>query len=96
MDELNFEWDDANIGHIAQHEVTPDEAEETILSNPIEFDFEPDVEGEPRWTYVGETLASRILLVLITMRSEKIRVVTAFEPIKRIKTLYLQSKVEQQ
>lgn len=92
MDELNFDWNDANIDHLAAHDVVPEEAEQTILGDPLEYDFDPDVEGEPRWTYVGETPTGRILLVVITVRSEKIRVVTAFEPIKRIKVLYLQAK----
>ena len=96
MNRLLFDWDTANIDHIAKHDVTPEEPEETILADPIEYDFDPDVEGEPRWTYVGESASGRILLVVITMRGEKIRVVTAFEPIRRIKALYLESKAERQ
>jgi uncharacterized DUF497 family protein len=92
MDELNFDWDDSNICHIAEHDVTPEEAEEVLLSAPAELEFENSAHGEDRWTYVGETLHGRILQVIITTRGERIRVVTAFEPIKRIKLLYLQSK----
>jgi hypothetical protein len=30
-DEQEFNWDDANVGHLARHEVLPFEAEEAIL-----------------------------------------------------------------
>lgn len=50
-DEL-FDWDDANILHLAEHDVTPEEAEEVMLCEPIEVDFE-GVDGEDRWSYVG-------------------------------------------
>lgn len=48
--------------------------------------------GEDRWTYVGETAGRRILQVVITPRGNKIRIVTAFEPIRRYKLLYWKSK----
>jgi hypothetical protein len=37
-----------------------------------------------------------VLQVVITLRGEKIRVVTAFEPTVRDKLLYLESKAAQQ
>lgn len=96
MDNLNFDWDDSNIAHIAKHDVTPEEAEETILAEPVEYDFDPGEQGEPRWTYLGETATGRILFVVITIRDQKVRIVTALEPIKRVKVLYLKWKAEQQ
>jgi uncharacterized DUF497 family protein len=79
MDNLIFDWDDANIGHIADHEVTPEEAEHVVLDDPMELDYEVE-NGEERWNYVGETMAGRILRVSITLRGERVRVVTAFDP----------------
>lgn len=96
MDDEQFVWDDANIGHIAKHEVSPEEAEEAILGNPMEFGFDKSVLGEDRWSYLGETAEGRILYVVISMRGERIRVATAFEPIMRFKLLYLRFKAEQQ
>ena len=32
---LIFDWDAANLGHIAKHDVTPEEAEQVILGNPL-------------------------------------------------------------
>jgi uncharacterized protein len=95
MDNLKFHWDAANVRHLAEHEVTPEEAEETVLGDPMEFDFEV-LNGEERWSYVGETADSRILRVVFTMRADKIRVITAFEPSALQRRIYLKWKAEQQ
>lgn len=87
-----FDWDDANINHIAVHDVTSEEAEQVLLGDPLELDFDPDVEGEERWTFLGETSRGRILAVVMTLRGEKVRVVTAFDPEKQDKLLYLKTK----
>lgn len=96
MDNSIFDWDDANIGHIAEHDITPEEAEEVLLGDPLEMDCETGDNGEDRWTYAGETNRSKILQVVITLRGEKIRVVTAFEATRRDKLLYLATKARQQ
>jgi uncharacterized DUF497 family protein len=44
---------------------------------------------------LGETSQGRILRVVITLRGELIRVVTAFEPDKRGKMFYLEWKASQ-
>lgn len=92
MDNTDFDWDDANIGHIAQHGVTPEEAEEALTNDPLEMDFEIAPDGEERWSYLGETVGSRLLYLVITLRGEKIRVVTAFDPPKQEKLFYLETK----
>ena len=48
MAKLSFDWDSANIGHIARQDVTPEEAEQVILGDPLDFGFDPDVNGEER------------------------------------------------
>lgn len=55
MDDDLFDWDDANILHLAEHDVTPEEAEEVILGDPLDAGFEV-ISGEDRWSYVGETI----------------------------------------
>jgi uncharacterized protein len=95
MDGPPFDWDDGNIDHIAKHEISPDEAEQVLLSDPLDVHFDPDVNGEERWTYLGETNSGRILNVVITVRGEKVRVVTAYEAEKADKLLYLQAKADQ-
>jgi uncharacterized DUF497 family protein len=95
MNDALFDWDDANIGHIAEHDVTPEEAEETILGNPLDIGIEV-VDGEERSYHVGETNDGRILWIVITFRGERMRVVTAFEPDKKWKIFYLEQRVGQQ
>ena len=87
-DEL-FDWDDANILHLAERDVMPEEAEEVILDEPLNVGFDV-VNGEERWSYLGETNDGRILWITVTLRSKRVRVVTAFEPEKRWKVFYLE------
>ena len=87
-----FDWDEHNIGHIAEHDVTPEEAEQVLLGDPLEVDFDPDRNGEERCTYLGETAQGRILTVIMALRGEKMRVVTAFDAVSRDKLLYLETK----
>jgi hypothetical protein len=35
MNDALFDWDDADILHVTEHEVAPEEAEEVILGEPI-------------------------------------------------------------
>jgi len=95
MDDASFEWDDANIAHVADHDVTPEEAEQTLVNDPLELGFDAGPGGEERWAYLGETDESRMLQVVITLRGERIRVVTAFEPVRRLRVFYLETKAEQ-
>ena len=72
-----FDWDDANIAHIEEHDVTPAEAEEVVANNPLDSDYSVR-NGEVRIRQVGETLAGRVLGVVTTFRSGLTRVVTAY------------------
>jgi uncharacterized DUF497 family protein len=95
MDNSLFDWDNENIGHIAKHNVVPEEAEEVILGDPLDVGFDI-VDGEERWSYVGETNDGEIIWVTITLRGKRMRVVTAFEPEKYWKVFYLEEKTELQ
>lgn len=96
MDDTLFDWDDENIRHIAGHEVAPEEAEEVLLGDTLELDFEPNEFGENRWSYIGETSRRRVLQVVITIRGERLRVVTAFKPTLRDERLYHEYRMERQ
>jgi len=89
--EIEFDWDDANVGHVARHNVQPDEAEQVILNAPVDVGMEV-VEGEERYLNLGATFQDRVLLVVTTWREDRVRVVTAFEPIKRLIQLYCQER----
>jgi uncharacterized DUF497 family protein len=83
-----FDWNDENREHIAKHRVTPEEAEQVVLSNPIDLVVQ-ESEGEERIVQVGATDKGRILLVVTTWREEMIRVVTAYPAPKQLRELYL-------
>ena len=71
-----FDWDRSNLRKILAHRIKRDEVEQALLNDPIPV-YEQDVEGEPRYVYYGETDAGRLLAVIVTERSDNIRVVTA-------------------
>jgi len=89
--EIEFDWDEANIGHVARHSVLPEEAEQVIRNDPVGVGMEI-VEGEERYLNLGATVQGRVLLVVTTWREDRIRVVTAFEPIKRLIHFYYQKR----
>ena len=95
MDDGLFDWDDANILHLAEHDVVPEEAEEVLLGDPLDAGFDV-VNGEERWSYLGETDEGRVLRVLIAMRGERIRVLTAFDASRYLKNFYIEKKARKQ
>ena len=56
--EIEFDWDEGNIGHLARHNVLPREAEQVILNDPVDVGVEM-VEGEERYLSVGATAQGR-------------------------------------
>lgn len=83
-----FDWDDENIKHIARHEVEPWEAEEALLDTGRVGTPAYNVRGETRWAALGATEAGRVLFVVFTGRSGKVRVVTAGDAVNREKRRY--------
>jgi uncharacterized protein len=90
-EDLRFEWDEANTKHILHHDVKPEEAEQALANDPLEWDYDA-VENEERWTSIGHTNQLRILKVVWTLRDEKVRVVTALEVAKHEARGYLRAK----
>jgi hypothetical protein len=88
---LVFEWDEANLGHIARHDVTEDEAQQVILGDPLDIEMQIAEEGndEERLLQIGETAKGRILQLLTTWRGGKVRVISAWDAPKQLKTYYL-------
>jgi uncharacterized protein len=80
-----------NIGHMARHNILPEEAEQVILNDPVDLGMEV-VEGEDRYLNLGATVQQRILLVVTTWREDRVRVITAFEPTKRLIQFYYQER----
>lgn len=79
---IRFDWDGANLQHLAGHDVTQAEFEEVMSNDPILLDYE-NVGGEDRWTGIGSTKDLRVLVVAFTIRGSHIRAVTAFKASKK-------------
>jgi hypothetical protein len=68
--EIEFDWDEANIGHVARHSVLPEEAEQIIIHNPVDLGMEI-VGGAERYLSLGATVQGRVLLVVTTWRKDR-------------------------
>ena len=55
-----LDWDPWNREHITKHNVTPDESEEVVRSEPL---IEESYRG--RYRIIGETKEQRVLVVII-------------------------------
>lgn len=88
---MDFDWDSANVEHIARHNVTPEEAEQVIENNPLDA---PAVlrNSETRTIHLGKTNAGRVLVVVITDRNSMYRVVTARPAKKKERAFYAKHK----
>jgi hypothetical protein len=91
MDSKLFDWDDANIQHLARHDITPEEAEQVVLNRPADLGSELRNQEE-RLTQVGETDVGRILIVVTAEQSDKLRVVTAWPARERLRRYFLTQK----
>jgi uncharacterized DUF497 family protein len=81
MAEAVFDWNEANLSHLARHGVAREEFEQAAGNGPILLDYE-NVDGEDRWTGLGATVRLRVLNVVFTIRQGRLRAVTAFDAAK--------------
>ena len=72
-----FEWDHANIRHIARHRVAPEEAEEAMADPDRVRARARGTATEPRAAVIGATATGQVLFVAYTIRAGRYRVVTA-------------------
>jgi uncharacterized DUF497 family protein len=88
---LSFDWDEANLGHIARHDVTKEEAEQVLLGEPYEMELQIEVESveEERLLQLGATANGRILQIVTAWRDGKVRVISAWDAPKQLRTYYL-------
>ena len=80
-----FDWDSANIAHIARHNISPDEIED------VAFDDEPWIrKGREGTRYMlGYTVAGRYLFTVYVLKGKGIaRVITAMDMDEKTKKLY--------
>lgn len=86
-----FDWDEENLSHIARHHVSPEEAEEVLLNDPLDLEYQ-DQDGEERTLQIGLTLSMRFLAVATTLRSGRIRVITAYPATPKQQLVYLRQR----
>jgi uncharacterized DUF497 family protein len=88
---LVFDWDEANLAHLARHDVTPQEAEEVVLGDPLDIELQTAESsgGEERILHVGETRKGRILELVSTWRGGKARILSAWDAPRQSKLDYL-------
>lgn len=74
---MNFDWDFANLEHIARHRVEPEEAEEAVTDPAaLETPAHRGPLGQRRYGVIGATEAGRVLAIFYEFRRERLRVVT--------------------
>ena len=88
---IEFDWDDANLEHIAEHSVTREEAEFALNGPTLDVKFQ-DWNGEERFVEVGVTANGRFLTIVTTWRGPLLRVVTAFSAEKELIEEYLRTR----
>ncbi len=76
-DLIGFDWDVHNVGHVAAHDVMPQEIEEAVRTRHVIIPAAPKG-GEKRWKLFGRTAAGRYLVVVFTIRRKRFRTVTAY------------------
>jgi uncharacterized protein len=82
-----FAWDDANITHLARHNIRPEEAEQCYRNDPLVIE-EQYVNREDRYLALGETDAGRRLAVVFTIRQHRVRFITAYAMTREQQEIY--------
>ena len=73
-----FDWDENNLRKVRSHRIKRGEVEQALSSNSILI-YEQSVGAESRYVYYGETASGRLLVVVLTERSDRIRLITAYD-----------------
>jgi uncharacterized DUF497 family protein len=84
---MEFDWDMANVEHIAKHGISPEECEQAYLNGPLVIEQQVR-KDENRRLCLGETSGGRLLTFVITERAGKIRFVTAYPMPHRQREIY--------
>lgn len=88
-DAPEFDWDQQNEGHLANHGIRRSDAEDALSGNHILLEYQME-ENEQRWIAVGATRTGRILNIVFTVRGESIRPITGWVADKQTADLYLE------
>jgi uncharacterized DUF497 family protein len=92
---LIFDWDEANIEHLARHEISPVEAEQVLDGFIVELFVEQHPIDGIRIRVIGQTSRERILIMVITWRGEAVRAITGFDAPRAAKQRYIKRRLEE-
>ena len=83
--EVDYDWDEDNVEHIARHRVSPEEAEEAA-GVPRRA---PHPAHSGRRAIIGMTIDGRLLMVVVERRGGRtLRVITARDATRRERAVY--------
>lgn len=91
MSIVEFIWDEENTRHLARHEITPSEAEETCQLDPLIQEMQEHA-AENRVLVFGRTAKGRMLTIIYTVRRGAIRVVTGYRMPKWQQRIYFEGR----
>ena len=83
-----FDWDDGNLDHIAEHDVSAAEAEEALLDPERIPATAYRARGERRRAVLGATTGGRLLYLVFIRRGPLFRVITARDASTRDRRRY--------
>ncbi|MBW6454529.1 MAG: BrnT family toxin [Trueperaceae bacterium] len=91
-----FDWDDANAPKLRErHEVSQSECEQVSLAEPLLVAWdERHSQLEERWAALGRTFEGQRLLVVFTVRGERIHPVSARDMSRRERLRYAEAEAE--
>jgi uncharacterized DUF497 family protein len=89
-----FDWDGANLAHIARHGITREEVEQALANDPTDEEMHEE-NGEERMHQVGITDALLCLGIVTTWRGDRLRVVTAYPATRAAEEFYWRRKRRQ-
>ena len=94
----DFEWDEGNIKkNWERHRVSHIECEEIFLNRPIIVKKdEPHSTSEDRYFVLGKTDADRLLFIIFTLRSNKIRIISARDMNRKERNIYEETQEDTQ
>ena len=86
---LRFDWDVHNGGHLARHNVRPEEAEEALSGQIVDLDYRVTEDGQERWTAMDLSTAGRLLVIVWTVLDDgSYRPITAYPATKGLESVY--------
>ncbi len=91
-----FDWDKANIDHLKKHAVGDKECETVFLNKPfILTRDDTHSQAEERFRVYGQTNRKRLIVLIFTIRNNKIRVISARDQNKKERKEFKETGGEQ-